>query len=215
MTSISGTDLAYIIDRNMISLLGNSPMKRTKSTYLALVAVLLSPMAANADLIITALDVGTEVVFEYDGSIDLTGLSGPFSASNSSNAINSINGYFRAGQLGSSLDYYNISSVFGQFGLSGTLTPTSFSGDQFSIYSNPALGLRAGYTSGESITGMLSFAGSIASLSLIEGTYSIILPNDSIILNIGAVQSVPEPGTLALFGLGLFGMGLMRRRKKI
>ena len=27
--------------------------------------------------------------------------------------------------------------------------------------------------------------------------------------------SVPEPGTLALFGIGLFGMGLTRRRKKI
>ena len=29
------------------------------------------------------------------------------------------------------------------------------------------------------------------------------------------VTAVPEPGTLALFGVGLFGMGLSRRRKKI
>ena len=28
-------------------------------------------------------------------------------------------------------------------------------------------------------------------------------------------ESIPEPGTLALFGLGLFGIGISRRRKKI
>lgn len=28
------------------------------------------------------------------------------------------------------------------------------------------------------------------------------------------VQAIPEPGTLALLGIGLFGMGLSRRRKK-
>ena len=30
-----------------------------------------------------------------------------------------------------------------------------------------------------------------------------------------AASSVPEPGTLALFGLGIAGMGLMRRRRKV
>ena len=33
-------------------------------------------------------------------------------------------------------------------------------------------------------------------------------------LTISVRQPVPEPGTLALFGIGLFGMGLTRRRKK-
>ncbi len=29
------------------------------------------------------------------------------------------------------------------------------------------------------------------------------------------IRSIPEPGTLALFGIGLFGMGLSRRRRKV
>ena len=43
-------------------------MKRTKSTYLALLAVLLSPMAANADLIVTITDSGGFAEFSLSGS---------------------------------------------------------------------------------------------------------------------------------------------------
>jgi len=41
----------------MIYLFGDTPMTRTKSTFLALIAVLLSPMAANAGLIAVVADV--------------------------------------------------------------------------------------------------------------------------------------------------------------
>jgi len=38
-------------------------------------------------------------------------------------------------------------------------------------------------------------------------------PETFLIYNIGAVKRVPEPGTLALLGLGLIGVGMSRRRK--
>lgn len=35
------------------------------------------------------------------------------------------------------------------------------------------------------------------------------------ILNLSAVSSVSAPGTIAFLGLGLVGMGMMRRRKSV
>ncbi len=60
-----------------------------------------------------------------------------------------------------------------------------------------------------------STSGTLAGLGLTAGNYKIVdaVTNESITIHIGAADvSVPEPSTLMLFGLGLLGLGLKRKK---
>src|ERR1022692_892470 len=70
-----------------------------------------------------------------------------------------------------------------------------------------------GYTSGSPISADMTLSGeTIAGMTLIPGTYTFTIPNDTIILDIGG-SSVPEPGTLVMFGSGIIGLAGILRRK--
>jgi hypothetical protein len=60
-----------------------------------------------------------------------------------------------------------------------------------------------------------SVSGTLASIGLTPGTYAIVdaLTNESITIQIVPSAAVPEPTSMAIFGLGALGMAYRARRK--
>ena len=177
---------------------------RIKSTYLALLAVLLSPMAANADPITRYFEFSstsgpllfgpTIGSFEYDDSIAPVGggyvlETGLFSALSVSfggftfDETTANSGWIQFDALGGLLEAH-----FGNLCVAGSCTIGG--GEYWWIR-----------------VGVPDFSVNDFSYSGYNGAEGIYRTRDNRLL------SVPEPGTLALLGIGLFGMGLARRRK--
>jgi len=213
--------VAYI-EGKQFCISGISPMKKTKGTFLALV-VLLSPMAANADLVVIDFDslgpLYTQMPSYSEDGFDLT------SSISSSDAFAS---------WGSGDEGYLGSPALANAWINGTTTLSAADGSAFSLISIDLGPLIGGvYGASVTFTGEIFGGGSVDQAfgpisvgafttfsfggftNLTSVSWVQISPHhqfDNIVID---TQSVPEPGTLALFGIGLAAMGLSRRRKKI
>ncbi|MFT5205661.1 MAG: MYXO-CTERM domain-containing protein [Phycisphaerales bacterium] len=169
---------------------------------------------ANAAIVINLNEVGGNIEMDFSGTMDLDALHGMFGTFAAYNGLISNLGVLATS---GSVDAYNIDPSYSQWTAYGTdgsfFSWSSTTGDAFALYSNPALGLYAGYQSGDYTSGTATLLGqSLASAGMITGTYVTSLTGvsgatDSVIVNVG---TVPAPGALAL--LGLAGLATRRRR---
>jgi hypothetical protein len=153
---------------------------------LAVVIVLLSPMAANADLI-EVTGAG-----ENNGYWEITLVEGSFDSLES----------LLVSQVwwGENIVDFGLATIFADAlgGVSGV--------DNFLLGLGPLFAYFANTTD-------LYFSSYGDGTSFGPGAGPIVSHDQLSVRVFATATRVPEPGTLALFGIGLLGMGLARRRK--
>ena len=187
-------------------------MSRTKNAFFASIAVLLLPMAANA------------VVIEYS---DFSDFSSSTITSDTGCMTGSPNFSVGAGTFcGSSGGETGTAGnlVLEVFGFSAYEVGLTVGNDQsvfeivLDVFDNAALlGSVSIFGTGNDLNDQFIGLGSTVAFNRFTLTYNVsALAAFTTRIDLGYDRvSVPEPGTLALLGIGLAALGLYRRKRKI
>ena len=207
--------------------------------------LILGPYAAYADIIFTFEETGGTVIMTSAGVLDTNNLivsglpdgwGGTGTEHNGAEGDIDIMGGTTFGSVDINYGFSvgtdasaitNTGGIGGPFAFSNFDALVSAGSKSFTTYAGFSGPLRlagVGMRSADIVGGLWTpdqnwtyVAGTtFAALGLNIGTYAVsdLITGETITIQIGAV-SVPEPGTLALLSIGLFSMGLARRRKNV
>jgi hypothetical protein len=125
--------------------------------------VLFTTPEARADVVyIWAEEVGGDVIFRHQGSIDLTGFPAGSTVTGGAAAMDPSNGGYVVYATGGELDVYDNVLPEGDtrtFGSGALVLATSFSGATFGVDMSDAMALPVAYVSGTPFMGTTTFAG--------------------------------------------------------
>lgn len=172
---------------------------------------------ADAAVVVTMLEVGSDVVMSGGGTIDTDGI--PFSSTAASNSL--LFPSFRAFIVGPSnfttFDFYAPVSGPDAFGLGQVTVASSGTGDRFGLLSG-LVAVPEGYASGAALSGTAIFTGAnFASLGVSVGTYVWAWGSgadaDTLTLQILPTAAVPAPASALLLGIGAAAVAVGRARR--
>lgn len=184
----------------------------------AMAVMVLAAGLANASVLIDITQAGGNVDVTAMGSLDLLGATFDHQQPYSTGIIPGGSNWYVALGTTPGMDWYQLTGVSLPYGTSASYyTSSSTSGDAFSIWGydggTPLVGLTTGYTSGTPISADMVLSGeTIAGLTLIPGTYTFTIPNDTITLEIGN-SSTPEPSTWTMMLSGFAALVLVGYRR--
>jgi hypothetical protein len=194
-----------------------------RAIQLSLCVAVMAVMAgqSQAAVVMSMVDkLDGTVELTYTGYINTTGLINIGTFPGGASGILPGGGIIQRGGF-TSLFLTGSSTAAQTFGTGGLTLATTSSGSAINVYFNSptTLDLPAGYVSGGAISGSMTFSGSFASLGInpVARTFSWGLggagSSVSLTFSSGTGGAVPEPTSMAIFGIGALGMAYRARRK--